>query len=337
MGRTYRVFGLDLRANHSIPGLEPSATSGKTPDVEIFLGHSPSADRPDSVGAETLTFTSSMVQESGEPCLRVWKTPGGEILRLEYFDGMQFWLDREGKTVWALWPDSSSLEDAATYLLGPVLGLLLRLRGITCLHASAVAFGKFAVAFAGSEGAGKSTTAAALARRGHAVISDDIVALAERDGAFFVLPAYPYLCLWPESVEMLYGASKILPTFSPNWDKRQLSLARNRLRFAQQPLPLGAIYLLGERSSMEAAPFLETLTQREALVSLVAESYATSLLDTHMRAREFELLGRLLAAVPVSKLHPHEDPARIASLCDVIERNSPERRRVSAPHMAQHA
>jgi hypothetical protein len=249
------------------------------------------------------------------------------MLHLEYFDGMQFWLDREGKTVWALWPDSSSLEDAATYLLGPVLGLLLRLRGVTCLHASAVALGKFAVAFAGFEGAGKSTTAAALARRGHAVISDDIVALAERDGAFFVLPAYPYLCLWPESVEMLYGASKTLPAFSPNWDKRQLSLAHNRLRFAEQPLPLGAIYLLGERSAEETAPFLETLTQIESLVSLVAESYATSLLDKHMRVREFELLGRLLAVVPVSKLHAHEDPTRVGSLCDLIERNAPEQAR----------
>ncbi len=120
-----------------------------------------------------------------------------------------------------------TIEDAATYLLGPVLGLFLRLRGVTCLHASAVAFGGQAVAFVGSEGAGKSTTAAALALRGHAILSDDVVALAEHDGAFFVHPAYPYLCLWPESVESIYGSADALPRFSANYDKRCLSL-RNK-------------------------------------------------------------------------------------------------------------
>jgi hypothetical protein len=115
-----------------------------------------------------------------------------------------------------------------------------------------VEFGGSAVAFAGSEGAGKSTTAAALAGRGHAVISDDIVAIVEREGSFFVLPAYPYLSLWPESVKMLYGPKKKLPSFSPSYDKRQLVLAENRLRFQERPVPLGAVCLLGQRAAEEA-------------------------------------------------------------------------------------
>ena len=88
---------------------------------------------------------------------------------------------------------------------GPFWGLLLRFRGVTCLHASAVAIGGSVIAFVGAEGAGKSTTAAAFARAGYAAVSDDVVALVERKGDFFVSPSYPHLCLWPESVEMLYG------------------------------------------------------------------------------------------------------------------------------------
>jgi hypothetical protein len=237
---------------------------------------------------------------------------------MDYFDGTQFWLDPAGAELWAKWPESSSLEDAATYLLGPVLGYLLRLRGVTCLHASAVALGDGAVAFVGSEGAGKSTTAAALARRGNAVISDDIVALLERDGAFFVLPAYPYLSLWPESVNIVYGPEKTLPSFSANYDKKQLLLSENRLRFEEQPLPLGGIFLLGERSSEDAAPLVEILPAREALLELVANSYATNVLDRDMRAREFELLGRLVATIPVWRVHAHGDGSRIDRLCDVI-------------------
>ncbi len=265
-----------------------------------------------------LVYASSYTTDLGEPALRIWKISHGAFLRLDYFDGTQFWLDPGGTAVWAVWPATLTLEDIATYVLGPVLGLLLRLRGVPCLHASAVAIGNSTVAFAGSEGAGKSTTAAALAGRGHAVISDDIVALVEREGSFSVLPAYPYLSLWQESVKILYGPEKALPSFSPAYDKRQLLLAENRLRFQETQLPLGAVFLLGERVADPAAPFVEKLTAGEALVALVANSYATNMLDRDMRAREFEVLGRLVTTVPVWRLRPHEEGSRIDSLCDVI-------------------
>ena len=261
---------------------------------------------------------SSDKDESGEPALRIWKIADGAYLYLAYYDGTKFWLDCEGRRVWAKWPANSSLDDAATLLLGPVLGFFLRLRGVTCLHASAVAFDGRAVAFVGDAGAGKSTTAAAFAERGHAVLSDDVVALVERESSYYVVPAYPYLSLWPESVKMLYGPAKKLPTFSASWDKHMLLLNENKLRFEEKSLPLGAIFLLGERSSDTSAPFLETPTPQEALVSLVANSYASGLLDTEMRAREFALFGRLLAAVPLRRVRSHEDPAQIEAMCEAI-------------------
>ena len=182
--------------------------------------------------------------------MRIWKIAGGAYLYITYWDGMKFWLNPEGSAVWAKWPETSSLEDAATFLLGPVLGFLLRLRGITCLHASAVVLDGRAVAFVGDAGAGKSTTAAAFARRGHPVLSDDVVALVEREGAFHVLPAYGYLSLWADSVTMLYGPEKKLPSFSSNWDKRMLSFAEDGLRWV-----IGA----GGLSASELSAFETTL------------------------------------------------------------------------------
>ena len=314
----HSVFGLLLRSNLHVPGLEEIGVSAGPADVNLRLRVSPLVGGEIPSGPEILTYVSSYTNDSGEPALRIWRI-AEDFLRLDYFDGMQFWLDRNGSRIWAVWPDTLFVEDAATYLLGPVLGLVLRLRGITCLHASAVAFGNSVAAFVGSEGAGKSTTAAALARHGHSVVSDDIVALAERDGAFFVLPAYPYLCLWADSVNILFGAESKLPSFSPNWDKRQLALSENKLRFEQQSLPLSAIFLLGERSSDPGAPHLEPVPPREGLLSLVADSYATNLLDRKMRASEFELLGRLVAAVSVRRLRPHKDPLRLGRLCDLID------------------
>ena len=181
-------------------------------DVQIHLAEVPSGHSKSRAVDQDLIFVSSILNEVGEPAFKVWKADEGKSLHLKYCDGVQFWLEREGEQVWVQWPDSSSLEDAATYLLGPVMGLVLRLRGVPCLHASAVIIENHAVAFVGDEGAGKSTTAAAFARRGHAVLSDDIVALIEQDSAIHVRPAYPYLSLWPESVRMLYGVEKSLPS-----------------------------------------------------------------------------------------------------------------------------
>ncbi len=321
MNFNYSVFGLLLRSNLPIPELVPVPASAADPTVTVHMNASPytAGDIPSEPRA--LTYTSAYTDESGQPALRIWKIGGGEFLHLMYFDGTQFWMDRKGTDLWAQWPDNLTIEDAATYLLGPVLGLLLRLRGVGCLHASAVSFGDRAIAFVGSEGAGKSTTAAILARRGCAVISDDVVALTERQGSFLVYPAYPYLCLWPDSVTIVYGGEKKLPSFSANWNKRLLSLAGNHLKFESEPLPLGAIFVLGERSSLRAGPLLEPMTPKEGLLSLVANSYATNLLDTEMRASEFEFLGRVLGSVPIQLLLPHEDPAQISRLCDLVLRS----------------
>ena len=320
MSFTYSVFGLSLRSNIPIPELVHVDTPSCDSVVSVHMATSPTAGEiPDD--PKTLTYTSAYTEPTGQPALRIWKVADGRFLYLAYYDRTQFWMNREGTELWAKWPDSLTIEDAATYLLGPVLGLLLRLRGVTCLHASAVSFGDRAIAFVGSEGAGKSTTAAMLAQKDCAVISDDVVALTERQGAFYVYPAYPYLCLWSDSVTIVYGPEKKLPSFSASWDKRLLSLAGNHLKFEAQPLPVGAIFAFGERSPLANAPLIESMTPKESLLSLVANSFATNLLDSEMRAREFEFFGRMIRTVPVQRLIPHEDPSQIGRLCDVVLRS----------------
>jgi hypothetical protein len=315
----HSVFGLLLQSNFPVPGLPVLKASEGAPDVELFLGVDPLAGRHIPAGPEEPLYVSSYTGPEGQPALRIWKMTAGDFLHMEYFDGVQFWLDGRGSKVWSTWPQTLLPEDVATYLLGPVLGLLLRLRGVICLHASAVAWNGFAIAFVGSEGAGKSTTAAALAGRGYPVVSDDIVALTENENHFLVLPAYPYLSLWSEAAEMLFGPDAALPAFSPSYDKKQLLLEENGLPFASGPLPLGAIFLLSERSDEERAPWLEPAAAQESMIRLVADSYATNLLNPEMRAREFALLGRLLAAVPVFRLHPHQHSSRVARLCELID------------------
>ena len=316
----YSFFGLHLRSNLEIPGADPSNQFPPQPDVEVHFGIAPYPTEDDLARTQELTYVSSDVNAAGEPSLKIWKVAKGAFLRLAYEDGTQFWLNRELGAIWVTWPDSLSLENSVSYLLGPVLGVVLRMRGVTCLHASAVSIGERGVAFVGAAGAGKSTTAAAFARQGYGVISDDIVALEEREGAFHLMPAYPHLSLWPKTVEMLYGSSEALPRFTPDWDKRRLDLGEYGTHFESRALPLGAIYVLSERRP-DPAPCVESMEPRKALLALVADTYANKILDREMRASEFAVLGRLVTSVPVRRLCAHQDARPLEELCKAIRKD----------------
>jgi hypothetical protein len=312
------MYGLQVQSNLPIPGLCLSTTFAPVPDLQVFLGVLP--DWLKAAEAREIRPWHACAEEGepGQPGLRVWALAGGRFHRLLYADGTEFIVEGHGTRVWSSWPDGLSLEDTATYLLGPVMGFVLLLRGIICLHASAVAVGKGAVAIAGPPEAGKSTTAAVFAGLGYPVLSDDVVTLDEREGALLVHPAYPFIRLWPESVAALYGFADGLPRLTPTWDKRYLDLTREGYRFQQDALPLAAIYVLEQRSSGAPPPLIEGLRGSVALMSLVANTYVTRWMDRPMRAREFDLLARVVADVPIRRVVPHGEVANLPRLCEMI-------------------
>jgi hypothetical protein len=311
----YVAYGLSLSSNLPIAALLPTASIA-LPEVQIKLGDLPLWHSSES----TLRYASSYVSETGEPDLRIWDVDNGEFFRVLYRDGVEFWLDRGFRTLWAYWPASSSLENALSYLVGPILGLLLRLRGIVCLHASAVSINNRAVVFVGSEGMGKSTTAAAFARRGYPVLSDDIVALVERGNEFQMLPGYPRVNLWPDSVELLYGSPDALPQISPNWEKRCLSLREDgETRFEEHAQPIGGIYVLGN-STGNSTKSVEVISRKTALMTLIGNTYATNFIDSKQRAEEFQVLSRLVANVPVRKINRGK-VIGVEEFCATIHRN----------------
>jgi hypothetical protein len=205
------------------------------------------------------------------------------------------------------------------YLLGPVMGFILRKRGLHPLHASAVAIQGSAIALVGEAGAGKSTTAAALALRGWPVLCEDVCAFADTDGEFSVLPAYPRVSLWPDSVEFLFSSASALPLIVPGWEKRFLALDGTTAKFASASAPLAAVFLLANRSTEESAPRIEPISAKDALLRLVQDTYMNWLLDGRQRAAEFDLLARLVSAAPCFRLTPSANPARLPALAEMIE------------------
>lgn len=254
-----------------------------------------------------------------------------------YSDGPKFAIDRQGREIWADWPDGYSLEDACVYLTGQVINFAIRLRGGTSLHASSIAVGDRAIAITGAPGAGKSTTAAAFARLGYPILSDDVAVLDDCGGTFLVQPGYPRVNLWPDSARTLFGPQEELPLITPTWGKKYLPLDRNGYRFQTDPLPLSAIYLLDVREDALDVPILEELTVTEAFVTSVASTYLNHLLDAEMRRREFEVLGRVARAVPVRRACPARDPSKVFELCEAIAADAKQLRTLDPANAMSHS
>ena len=319
----YLLYGLRVETDRPLPGLAPEPWPG-APDLRIWLGSVPA----DVFGASPELpwhLPDRAAAPGADPALRGWRTADGAAYRFRYADGVEVRVDAAGSRVTCTWPAELTLEDAATYLLGPAFGFVLRLRGVTALHASAVALGGAAVAVCGPAGAGKSTTAAAFAARGRPVLSDDVVPLLDAPGGVLARPAYPHLRLWPDAVRALRGEDADLPPLTPTWDKRFLDLSTEGA-FHREPLPLAAVYLLGGREEGPETPRLERVPPGAAVLDLVANVYMGWLPDAAARGRDLALLGRVAASVPVSVATAHADPARLGELCALIEADAASHR-----------
>jgi len=311
----YRAFGLCLSSDRPIPGL-PAAIGGD-PDVRVSIGR----ELPPRSPHDVVRYASDAGDGHGMPLVTVSQGPSG--YRFAYADGSEFLIDADGSAVRCRWHESSTIEDLAIYLVGPVLGLLLRLRGVVPVHASAVEIGGRAILFAGEAEAGKSTTAAAFASLGHGLISDDVVPIHDGGHQILACPGHPRVGMWPDAVDGLFGSPSALPRLSATYEKRYLDACGPGYRFEADPVPIGAIYLLGTRVPPGAGGQPRPLAPREALMALIVHTYANYLPDGRMRARELDVLARIAGRVPVIEIAVEDGIERLPGFCRTLVASMP--------------
>lgn len=325
MTRQYSAYGLDLESSSEIHGLtsrfdgDGLRVQSETPPIKLVIGSCPDWAKHALRLPAQLVYVSAQANPEGSTLFRLESLGPREFFRLSYADGTEFVADRETRNLWGSCPSTLTSEDLATYLLGPIMGFMLRTRGTLALHASCFCIGPNAFALCGCAGTGKSTAAAALALRGVRILCEDIAALRERGGCFFLSPGYPRINLWPDSAENLLGTASDLPKITPNWEKRFLPLDGKLAKFENQERPLAAIYVLEPRTEDPSAPRIEKVLPQEAALLLVQNTYMNYLLDKRQRAHEFDAIARLVAQVPVGRLIPSSDPAKLKAMCELLE------------------
>jgi hypothetical protein len=180
-------------------------------------------------------------------------------------------------------PDADERE-LRVFLLGSAFGALLHQRGLLPLHANCVEIAGRAVAFLGRSGAGKSTLAHWFQSEGHAVLADDVSAIAPGEPPL-ALPGVPRLRLWQDALDAAGLDTDAYPRSFAGHDKFDVPAAAAR----RKPLPLGACYLLAEAADGEPHG-VTRLVGLDASEALIANTYRGSFVpllgrgESHLRS-----------------------------------------------------
>lgn len=309
------IYGLRIRCALKLPGT-PLPDTGPA-DVLVHLGTRPPAAAAWSDAHDAAFYVSEKVDDES-PSLVADRPGDGGILRLRYAEGIRFHIARHGDEVWCDWRAPMTNSDVVIFLLGPVIGSVLRRRGVLALHASAVEIDGGAWAFLGPGGSGKSTLAAAFGRRGRALLTEDVLALTPSGGEWMVEPAYRGIRLWDDSAELLVSDA-VLPRMSPTWPKRELDLARHGLPFASAAVPLRGIFVLDDYLAPGQPPRLAPMAAKELLVELIANVYANYVADSTELARELEALLAIAPRLPAWRLAPGAGAQGLSESYELIE------------------
>ena len=209
------------------------------------------------------------------------KNNGGNYFRGSV-EGLASFLVRDGREI-IISPEPGIDEGILRPLiLGPIMSIVLRQRGLLVLHASAVNINNRAVAFMGHSGWGKSTLVTAFHTKGYEVLTDDVLPIEINVNGSLVFPSYPQFKLLPDAATSLGQDTESLSPIFKDAPKLAYQVTSG---FAQNPLPLQRIYVLAKGTQHQ----ITNLQPQQGFVELVRHSRAMSLINAaefiaaHMR------------------------------------------------------
>lgn len=217
----YLTYGLRIQSDVEIPELVAAKDGFAAPDARIRLESvEPPAAGSVSDDGSAVRLPNGDFAYTKADCGRFLIRSGDEIL-VDPDPGAE---DR----VWRL------------SLFGPVLALLMLQRGHLVLHGAALATAYGAVLLLGPNGSGKSTLAGELCKRGHRLLSDDVIVLSREAGPPSVLPGVPLIKLWPDALASS-PSGNWTRVLHPAYEKRARRLADDALG---APCPAARVFAL---------------------------------------------------------------------------------------------
>ena len=237
---------------------------------------------------------------------------------LQWTGLFEFLISPDGHRILYHRQERASFESLTVYLLGQVLSFSLLAFGVDSLHGTVVDVEGEAVAFLGDCGYGKSTLGAALLARGCPILTDDLVALEQRDNGWMAHPGIPRLKLFPSMARKLLGHDMAGTPMNPGTSKLVVTL--NARQSTQRPLPLKAIYVLStpRGSSRSALVRISGLSGPNAFLEIIRAAFNLLVLESGRFANQFALADGLTAGVPVRRLTYPRTLSALPLVCDAL-------------------
>ncbi|WGX95777.1 hypothetical protein [Nocardioides sp. L-11A] len=203
----------------------------------------------------------------------------------------------------------ASTDALRLFLLGSALGVLLTQRGLLVLHGNAFVVDGACAVVLGHSGAGKSTLAAEMHRRGHVVLSDDVVPV---DAAGRALPGWPRIKLWQDALDRLGLPSSGLDRVGAGFDKYHVPLERAA---APGPVPVQWIYVLDRHEGpLRVVP----VTGAAGFAVLHEHSYRNEILVGGLRRTHLARSAALARVAGLARVERPRGVDSVASSADAI-------------------
>jgi len=240
--------------------------------------------------------------------------------------GSRYWLRFPDLADFLLQPDSGQIlfaPNAAAddntlehLLVDQVLPRFLAHCAQLLVHASAVTINGRHALFIGPSGWGKSTLAGLLQQYGHTVHSDDCVQLHPSNGRHEVLPTYPSLRLYEDSLKALFTSQQDTSPVASYSEKLRVPLSLPA--GAQHAPPVDALYLLGNPADGGETVQICPSSPAQTCQALIGHSFRLDLSDRNGNAAHFARCAAVVNAVPAFRLDYPRDFSQSAALVEAI-------------------
>jgi len=234
-----------------------------------------------------------------------WTTPNGKIVLAHRQQGEFHWLRFPALADFSISQDARDIvcyplpqiptETIRHLLLDQVLPRCLAHQGKLMLHASAVWLDQGVLLFIGGSGAGKSTLAGNFHQAGQPALADDCVWLKENYAQPKAVPSYGGLRLWKDSLKFLLDTKQHTFSMAHYSTKKRVFFKDHNKTGNEEGFPIIAIIVIppvGEEPISDVT--LELLSQREAYMEMVKQTFLLDVNDLDKITYHFQSLGRMM-------------------------------------------
>ncbi len=223
----YNAFGINFKSEIELPEL-PELPQGNisTHDVEIQWGDNP----------------GELTNVKGRGVLYQAKK-NDFLFRLNSVGSYRV---QNGSSITVKRLSSATDEEIRLFLLGSAFGAMIHQRELLPFHGSTVVKDGRAYVIGGSSGAGKSSLAATLVKRGFSLLADDISVLKTEAGQPVVYPGIPHLKLWEDVMRKLEEDVTQYPKVRPQLLKYRKPTGEE---FINKSAPLHSIVILNSKNT----------------------------------------------------------------------------------------